>query len=67
MQVAADSVWASEGASPLNVARKGPVGAWEIPDGADQPATYRQLLGVRPPAGSGSTEIEEWAGPPGLL
>jgi hypothetical protein len=64
VQVTADAIWVSEGAGPLQVARKQPGGPWEIPDGSDRPATFRHVLVLSPPEGVTAAEVEERVGPP---
>src|SRR6476646_9062076 len=63
VQVTADSVWVSEGAALLRIATKKPGGRWEIPDGSDQPDTFRQALILCPPAGVSAAQIEERISP----
>src|SRR5262245_37368432 len=63
VQVTADGVWASECGAPVRVARKRPGGPWEIPDGSDEPATFRQVLVLCPPEGVTAGQIEQSLAP----
>jgi hypothetical protein len=65
VQVTANAIWATEEEQgPLRVASKQqPGGPWEIPDGSDRPATFRQVLVLCPPAGVTAAEVEERFGP----
>ena len=63
VQVTADAIWVSEGSGPLRVARKQPDGPWEIPDGSDEPATFRHVLVLCPPEGVTAAQIEQRLAP----
>jgi hypothetical protein len=63
VQVTGDSVWVYEGQFPLRIASKEPGGSWEIPDGSDQPATFRHVLVLCPPIGVTAAQIEERLSP----
>lgn len=63
VQVTEDSVWVYEGFTLLRIAGMGPGGRWEVPDGSDCPAVFRQVLVLCPPAGVTAAQIEERLGP----
>jgi hypothetical protein len=62
VQVTADGVWASGCGAPVRVACKKPGGPWEIPDGSDEPATFRHVLVLCPPEGVTADQIEQRLG-----
>jgi hypothetical protein len=64
VQITADAIWVSEGCGPFRIARKEACGRWEVPDGSDQPESFRHVLVLCPPAGVGAAQVEERLGPP---
>jgi hypothetical protein len=62
IQVTNDSVWVFEGHTPLRIARKDPAGLWEIPDGSDQPVSFRDVLMLCPAWWVTADQIEERLG-----
>ena len=62
-QVTENGIWVFEGAIPIRIASKKENGAWEIPDGSDQPATFRHVLMLCSPRGVTAAQLEERLSP----
>jgi hypothetical protein len=63
VQVTTDSVWVFEEARLLRLARKEPGCLWEVPDGSDEPVSFRDVLMLCPAAWVTAEQIEDHLGP----